>query len=375
MSLGSRLKWAREAAGLTQRSLSEATAIGVSTISEFENDTRGPSALQMVQLAEALHRSTDFFHQPGEPSDEVVLWRERPTNSPPERIQVKLIELAEQFHRLEQICGNPEPPQLEFAAGLADSFSSLQAETLAHGFRNKFALGERPGSILLRVLEDVIGVKVFFLDFEPTGTAACTLSEKFGAAVLLNGRNVSWRRNFDLAHELFHLLTWKIFRASGSPSPQASTQREEQLANHFAGHLLMPGEAMQAAVSRQLRQKKTLDFDDLFDIARQFAVSVPAIIYRCQEEGIISDKVADQVRDRIQGRMHFWEQRKNTPPPKRPFRFEALAFEAMGKGMIGTGKFADYLGITRHQAMKILEAREEEFWQEGDGVEIEVIDS
>lgn len=375
MSLGSRLKWARETAGFTQRQLSEATEIGVSTISEFENDTRGPSALQMVQLAEALHRSTDFFHQPGEPDTEVVLWRERPTDSPPERVQVKLIQLAEQFHRLEQICGNPEPPQLEFATGEAESFSFRQAESLAHSFRNRYALGERPGRILLRVLEDVIGVKVFFLDFEPSGTAACTLSEKFGAAVLLNRKNVSWRRNFDLAHELFHLLTWKIFRAPSSPTPNASTQREERLANHFAGHLLMPGEALQAAVTRQQRQRKTLDFDDLFDIARQFAVSVPAIIYRCQEEGIISNEAADRVRDRIEGRMHFWEQRKNTPPPKRPFRFEALAFEAMGKGMMGTGKFAEYLGISRHQAMKILEAREEEFWQEGDGVEIEVIDS
>jgi hypothetical protein len=118
-----------------------------------------------------------------------------------------------------------------------------------------------------------------------------------------------------------------------------------------------------------------LDFDDLFDIARQFAVSVPAIIYRCKEEGIINRDAADIVLERIQGRTHFWEQRKNTPPPKRPFRFEALAFEAMGKGLMGTGKFAEYMGITRHQAMKILEEREEEFWQEGDSVEIEVIDS
>jgi Zn-dependent peptidase ImmA (M78 family)/DNA-binding XRE family transcriptional regulator len=375
MSFGTRLKWAREAAGLTQKQLSEATEIGISSISEFENDVRGPSALQMVVLAAALHRCTDFFHQPGEPEAEMVLWRERPTDRSPEQIQVQLIQLAEQFHRLEQICGNPEPPLLEFATGEAATFSQRTAESLAHGFRNRYALGERPGQVLLRVLEDVIGVKIFFLDFEPSGSAACTLSEKFGAAVLLNRRNVSWRRNFDLAHELFHLLTWKVFRAPSSPNAQASTPREEQLANHFAGHLLMPAEALQAAVTRQQRNKKTLDFDDLFDIARQFAVSVPAIIYRCKEEGIIDRDAADRVSERIQGRTHFWEKRKNTPPPLRPFRFEALAFEAMGKGMMGTGKFAEYLGISRYQAMKILEEREEEFWQEGDSVEIEVIDS
>jgi len=377
MSLGTRMKWARDAAGMTQKELSDATGIGISTLSELESDgrERGPSALQMVQIAAALHRSTNFFHQSGDPVPEVVLWRERPAEVSAESIQVQLIELAEQFHCLEQLCGNPEPPQLEFASGHAETFSNRQAESLAHSFRNRFALGERPGQILLRVLEDVIGVKVFFLDFEPSGTAACTLSEKFGAVVLLNGKNVSWRRNFDLAHELFHLLTWKIFRDPSSKSANASTPREEELANYFAGHLLMPGEALQAAIARQQRGKTTLDFDDLFDIARQFAVSVPAIVFRCKEDGIIGRDAADNVLERIQGRTHFWEQRKNTPPPKRPFRFEALAFEAMGKGRMGTGKFAEFLGISRRQAMKILEDREEEFWQEGDSVEIEVIDS
>jgi four helix bundle protein len=126
--------------------------------------------------------------------------------------------------------------------------------------------------------------------------------------------------------------------------------------------------------TRQQREKTTLDFDDLFDIARQFAVSVPALVFRCKEEGIIQGDVADRVLTQIQGRTHFWEKRKNYPPPKRPFRFEALAFEAIGKGLIGTGKFADFMGITRHQAMKLLEEREEDFWQEGNSVEIEIAD-
>jgi len=372
MTIGTRLKWARETAGITQRQLSVETDIGISTISEFENDTRGPSALQMVQLAVALHRSVDFFHQPGGPNAEVVLWRVRPTDAPVERIQVQLIQLAEQFHRLEQLCGNPEAPQLEFASGDAETFSLRKAEGLAHDFRNRYALGERPGQVLLRVLEDVIGIKVFFLDFEPSGTAACTLSEKFGPAILLNGKNVSWRRNFDLAHELFHLLTWKVFRNHSSSSLAVSTPREEKLADCFAGHLLVPGDALRAAITRQQREKTTLEFDDLLGIALQFAVSVPALVFRCKEEGIIHADAADRVLAQVQGRTHFWEKRKNSPPPKRPFRFEALAFEAIGKGLMGTGKFADFMGITRHQAMKLLEEREEDFWQEGNSVEIEI---
>jgi XRE family transcriptional regulator, fatty acid utilization regulator len=375
MNFGTRLKWAREAAGLTQKQLSEVTEIGISSISEFENDVRDPSALQMVLIGQAVHRSTDFFHQPGEPEAEVVLWRERPTDTPPEQIQVRLIELAEQFHKLERACGNPEPPLLEFATGTPDKFTFAKAESLAHTFRNRFAMGERPGQVLLRVLEDVVGVKVFFLEFEPSGTAACTLSERFGAAILLNSKNVSWRRNFDLAHELFHLLTWKVFRVPGSPSAEVSSTREEQFANCFAGHLLMPSEALKTAVARQQRDRNTLDFDDLFDIARQFAVSVPALVWQMKDAGIVDREAAENLTERIKGRTQYWEKRENTLPPKRPLRFEALAIEAMDKGLMGTGKFAEFMGITRYQAMKLLEERAEEFGQEDDGVEIEVIDS
>ena len=41
------------------------------------------------------------------------------------------------------------------------------------------------------VIEEVCGVKVFHLDFEPSGTAASAVSETFAAAVLLNAKNAA----------------------------------------------------------------------------------------------------------------------------------------------------------------------------------------
>ena len=164
----------------------------------------------------------------------------------------------------------------------------------------KFVGRERPCQILLRALEDVICVKIFFLDFEPTVTAAGSLSDRFGAAILLNSRNVSWRRNFDLAYELFPLLTWEVFRVPVSESAATSSTREEQLVNCFAGHLLLP-EALKTAVSKLLREKKTLDFEDLFDIARQFAVSVP-VVWQMKSAGIVKRGDAEKLAEQIQGR-------------------------------------------------------------------------
>ncbi len=352
MSFGSRLKHAREGAGLTQRAVFEATEIGISTLSEFENDVREPSSLQLSKLAKLLRRRFEYFFEEGEPEQEVVLWREKPeTNA--DDAQRQLIQLAEQFHRLETCVGNPELCELPQVQGSRESFDYIDAQRLAHDFRKSHALGERPGSTLLRVLEEVCRVKVFHLPFEPSGTAACTLDSRYGAAILLNSNNIRWRRNFDLAHELFHLFTWNMFRVG--PNVDESSEQEEKYANCFASHLLMPSEPLRLAVAAQRKGKTALDFDDLFEIARQFDVSVQALVWQMVSVRLIEKAKAQEMLGKIEGKVRFWEQRRDAPPPERPLRFEALAREAMEKGVISTGKFAEYLGISRRAAMKILE--------------------
>lgn len=372
MTFGSRLKWARESAGMTQKQLSEATQIGESSISEYENNGRDPSALQLLRIGEVLKRRPEFFFETGEPQREVVLWREKPC-SDAAQIELQLIELANQYQRLEQCVGNPSSVALPFIDAQRQNFDYPDAERLAHDFRMSHSLGERPGSSLLRVLEEVCRVKVFHMPFEPTGTAACTFDERYGAAILLNSNNIRWRRNFDLAHELFHLLTWKVFR-SGAQVTEAS-DREERLAQCFAGALLVPAEPLKLAIASQRRGKSSLDFDDLFEVARQFDVSVQALVWQMVNNRIIDKSKALDLLEKIEGRVNLWEKRKDeAPPPARPIRYEALAREAIEKGMIGTGVFAKYMSISRHAAMRIIET---EIYPDSEyhaNAEIEIVD-
>ena len=53
--------------------------------------------------------------------------------------------------------------------------------------------------------------------------------------------------------------------------------------------------------------------------------------------------------------MAFWDDRQRDVPPHRPLRFEALANEALRKGLISTGRYAEFLGITRREAMRQVE--------------------
>jgi hypothetical protein len=57
----------------------------------------------------------------------------------------------------------------------------------------------------------------------------------------------------------------------------------------------------------------------------------------------------------LRGRAGAWEVRDYDVPPRRPLRFEALARQALRKALISTGRFAEYVGISRREAMKFVE--------------------
>lgn len=369
MNLHERLKQARLALSLTIGTVEERTGIGASTISEFENGKREPRLPQLKTLADAYQRPISFFLEEGEIAPEVVLWRKKPSSPEAEQVQMRLLQLAEQYHNLELWCDDHEPCELPSATGKAESFSYADAEKLAYHVRLELGLGERPGQTLLRVLEEVCKVKVFHLAFQPTGSAACTFNSKFGAAILLNKSHVRWRRNFDLAHELFHLLTWNVFRQTAASDGIEASEREEKLATCFARNLLMPQEVVRVSVDPRLDESKKLGFDALFEVARQFDVSVEALLWQMAfVYRIPSDTIREHV-ERFRLQMGFWDDRERDDPPERPLRFRALGRQALRKGLISAGRYAEYLGISRREAMQIVEQDANE------DAEVEVVNS
>jgi Zn-dependent peptidase ImmA (M78 family)/transcriptional regulator with XRE-family HTH domain len=361
MSLSERLKLARGAINLTLQGVDERTGIGVSTLSEFENGKREPRLVQLKRLADVYDRPLSFFLEDGPVRSQVVLWRKRPDSPGAEEIQARLVKLGEQYHHLESLCNAHQPSDLPFHTGSAETFGYAQAEKLALQFRQLMGLGQRPGQGLLRVVEEVCKVKVFHLEFEPAGSAACTLSESFGAAILLNARNVRWRRNFDLAHELFHLLTWKTFRSAGEQDAVEASPAEEKLATCFGRHLLVPPEVLRVAVDEALaKHAGRLKFDDLFEIARQFDVSVEAVV---RHISFVYGKPADwanTVLDRLRPQIGSWDNRVSDTPPALPPRLQALARQALRHGLLSAGKYAEYVGVSRREAMQIVEQEAED---------------
>ena len=356
MPLHDRLRYARERAALSGAQVRDRIGVGESSLSEFEHGKREPSLSQLQKLADLYRRSVSFFFAEGPVAAEpAILWRMRPQDNA-EEIEVRFLRLCEQYHNLEMWCDERAPVSLPPAKGDATKFGYSDAEELAKQVRRELQLGDRPGQCLLAVLEEVCGVKVFHLDFEPSGTAASAVSETFGAAVLLNANNARWRRNHDLAHELFHLLTWSLFHPVAG-GPMVAGDWEEKLATTFASNLLMPSEPFESAINSRARDGK-ITFESLFDIARQFDVSVESVLWRMhilQHRGQSSSDLTKGEIDQAKRLSPLLEERESPKPHLWPARYRALAIKSLRRGEIAIGRFAEYLNISRHEAMRFVE--------------------
>ncbi len=355
MSIGQRLRHARERAGLTLRQVVQRTDIGESSLSEYESDKREPRLSQLQTLAQVYRRSIGFFLGEGDIPREVVLWREQPAPEVTADIGAEFRQLAEQYHVLEQLCADRRPVRLVEPDNGTSVTGYGKAEALAHQVHAQLQLGDRPGPALPRVLGEVSGVKIFHMAFEPTGTAACTVGETFGPAVLLNSGSARWRRNFDLAHELYHILTWRHFRSPADQDARMATPDEEKWANKFASVLLMPEGALRSALGKVICDGR-LRFADLANIAREFDVSADALVWRMVQLGYFTADAARELLARYKSNAELWEsQRERDNPPTLPERYRALAFRALREGQLSIGRFAEYLGISRSRAMRIAE--------------------
>jgi len=360
MGIGERLKFARDRVALTLAQVHDKTRVGQSSLSDFENSRREPSLSQLQALSKLYRRSIAFFLAEGPiPQEDVVLWRQRP-DAGTEDIESKFLKLCEQYHNLEVWTGQTIPVCLPKADSSMDAatYTYANAMGLAKGVLNALNLGDRPALSLPSVLEEVCGVKIFYMDFEPTGTAASAYSKTFGAAVLLNRKNKRWRRNFDLAHELFHLLTWNIFRQNVAPdvTSTCASEQEEKFATCFARNLLMPADAIRVVIHSKVKEGR-ITYGALFDAARQFDVSTEALIWHMSYVGLLQSTEENKkaMIDQAKALTSRMDERDNTLPPLWPERYRVLAIKAFRHGAISTGRFAEYLNISRQEAMSYVE--------------------
>lgn len=242
--IGSRIKALREEHELTQADLARVFGFNDrQTVSAIENGTRRLTADELLLVVERFPVSLDYFTDPfllvGEGK---FSWRHSglPEEALCEYEQRAGRWIAAYRHLAPQV--GVASPLLRRSLPLGLNSSYEAAMEAGERFAAEFEIGPKPAEGLARVMEEELGILVLMVDAEPgISGAACRLPE-LDVALIARGE-VAGRRHFDLAHELFQLLTWRAMPPAHSErATTTGGNRAEHLANNFAGALLMPAD-------------------------------------------------------------------------------------------------------------------------------------
>lgn len=342
-SIGGRIKAAREAAGMTQDEIARAVGFASRQIlSDLERGVRDVKASEAARIARLLH--VDLAALLSEPQARPrVLWRAKPSECAGP-IEAVFLQWCDRQRRVLRLLDQTPPDQLPSYDRDRGRMTYVDADRLARDVGRSLDLGLRPARTLCDALESRFDVTIWYLD-TPPGCAACTRGAH-GASILVPRSEAPWRRHFDIAHELFHLLTWSAEGSDMLPEATAEPDKHtEQLANAFAASLLLPGEL----VLRELEERgpaRRVQLAELVAMAREFGVSLDTLVWRLHNLGCWPDRAAvdDLLRnprlrelDRASQADEWFE------PSQLPERFVQTAYAATLRGRLSRTQLATYL--------------------------------
>ena len=244
--IGMRIRALREERRLSQDDLARLFGFkDRQTVSAIETGARRVTADELVLAVERLGAPLEYFTDPFRLAGEGRFsWRQ--TGVGAERLGEYERDAGRwiaAFRALAPLVGR-ETPLMRRALGLTRRSRFEDAMLAGERFVAEFGLGEAPATRLAEIMERELGILVLMVDADDgISGAACRLPEL--DAVLIARHEVPGRRHFDLAHELFHILTWDAMPPEHcEEAMETGGNRVEQLANNFAAAALMPAGAL-----------------------------------------------------------------------------------------------------------------------------------
>ncbi len=351
LQIGRRLRALREAARLTQADVAQTLGLNDrQSVSQIENGQRRLTATELVSAVDLFGVTLDALTNPFLLSHkDSFSWRQNHVPAAAlDAFEDRAGEWVGAYRELNRI-NDVRLRQLLPRLSLTHRSSFEDAVEAGEGVADELGLGETPAQRLSDVLQDRLGILVLMVDaLDGVSGAACRLPEL--NAVLINRHETGARRNSDLAHEFFHILTWDGMKPARVESSEDSwdtprthlaqrNQRIEQLADNFASGLLMPTSALD-----RLGEPRGDLVDWLTAAANELGVSSRALKWRLvnarRSEAV--GRVANEALNAV-ARL-----RALSPPPplfSKPF-IETIA-RAIESGHLSGGRASHLVGVPK----------------------------
>jgi Zn-dependent peptidase ImmA (M78 family) len=335
-----------------------AAALGMNhrqSLSSIEAGERKLSADELLRAMGVLHVDLDYFTDSFRLVGEGAFsFRAKPEVTPD-----VLSEFEDQagrwiatYRELGKQLGE-SPRWLGSKLDLRPESSFEDAQDAAETIAGAWGLGERPAERLGSAIEEELGVLVLFAD-APSGVSGAASQVSGLSTILVNRNEHEARRNYDLAHELFHLLTWDAMPPDHVESvdvPRGKGKRVERLADSFAAALLMP-----EPVLRRRWEAKGSDTDLhywLTETADDLKVSGLACKWRALNLNLMTKAVAESIDD-----AQLVTKRSSIGQPVVPLFSEHFVHRiarALNAGRLSAKRAASLLDLSLHDFPGLLQ--------------------
>ncbi|MCC5788800.1 MAG: ImmA/IrrE family metallo-endopeptidase [Opitutales bacterium] len=324
---------------MSQSELAEKLHLGKhQIISNIENGIRAVSSDEMFRLIEIFGEPMEFFTDPYRIVDEKVLsFRARSDAEGLSSFEDQVSKLASAAIRFSDLCGeeiNPFDRQLKVDHGTTLASASYIGTQVA----NRLELGAVPAERLQDAIERKLGIMVLNVD-APLGISGSACHMPPLDMITINRKEPDFRRNFDLAHELFHVLTWSALPPQRHDWSDQSRPKEEKLADAFAAGLLLPDSAVRARWETR-KTKETLA-DWILRNAKEMKVSGQAFYYRLVNLRLLGKTMQEEID------LNNLSRSDDAKEQPRLFceSFVKRMHKVVGQGKVSTRKAASLAGL------------------------------
>jgi Zn-dependent peptidase ImmA (M78 family)/DNA-binding XRE family transcriptional regulator len=365
--LGTRLKQARQKKGMTQADAAAILDVARTTLTAIEQGSRRIQAGELIKLSRAYGQQvSDFVRAMPETIPFQVQFRgarfDDVKDSDQFQESIALFEsYCQNYLALEEITGGAQPfryPQTYKIDGMQVDHI---AEAIAIEERNRLGAGDGPIPQLREMLENDIGLRIFYLPLRPTDkiSALYAYDSEIGGCIAVNVLHPEERRRWSLAHKYAHFLTEREKAEILPTGGHNRVSQSERFADAFARYFLMPTSGLIKRARARLSEKRQLTVADILILANYYAVSVEAMTHRLEELGLTRLGTWLQIQERRipirQAQHRLGLEPVTAHSDTFPKRYLVLAIDAYEQGIITEGQLARFLNVDRLQARRIIE--------------------
>lgn len=367
--LGERLQQARKQRGMTQADAAKVIDAARTTIVAIEKGERRLKPNELIKLARAYGRAvSDFVRSTPVTEPFAVQFRAADQRSGSEEEQINasiqnLEELCRNYLELEKIVDAPLPQNYPQEYNATNMPLAAAAESIAISERQRLGLGDGPIPLLRDILEQSVGLRIFYLEMPSEYSGFYSYSEELGGCIAINDKHPEERRRWSLAHEYLHFLAHRYKSVIDYQDRYQRKPKSDRLGDMFSNYFLMPTSGLMKRFNDMYRTHGKFTPTNLFTLAHYYGVSIEALVSRLEDMGLLPSGTWDRLRDRglkvreVQKELGLEKIDQRTD--RLPIHYQHLAIEALDQGLITEGRFANFLGVDRLEARRIGEALRE----------------